>query len=434
MKSNFEFLADEWKALFDRAKSAEEYAYPDIRASYVFSRMALELAIKLIYENDYDLDKRGSSTLDELIKNNDFKERIGDFLKSEILEIKNEGNNAVHNSKLKYNDPKIILKKLFEFSKWFHRNYSEFSNTEIHSFDEQILKKYKDVKRLSIEELKELEEKLKADNQFEIEKYKRENQELTNRNQELEEKLKKIEFEYTRLETEFAKLKTKISENKKETETKIVDGREKNVLKEANFSFNLKDIGLTEQIGKIWGRVFANLDYRNENYYAIKYFAPNSDGKVEEKILIDKGKYQDSPLFMLFDKQFENLSYDQVKNGSYNQCELVKYYDKERFGTPSILIEKLLLDLKKQFAFKKGDKEWQENGFYIIDNKEYMSIWTFKKHYKPISENITQNNGSEAIILLTNNTPFYTSKPDFGDFKEIKIYPVEKLKEFYSIN
>ena len=70
----------------------------------------------------------------------------------------------------------------------------------------------------------------------------------------------------------------------------------------------------------------------------------------------------------------------------------------------------------------------------LIGKIEFMSIWTFKNHFKPNSENTNNQNGSDSIKLLSENTLFYNSKPDFGNFREIKIYPVEKLKEFYLIN
>ena len=44
---------------------------------------------------------------------------------------------------------------------------------------------------------------------------------------------------------------------------------------------------------------------------------------------------------------------------------------------------------------------------------------------------ITEQNFQDANKLLTKKTPFYKSKPDYGYFNEIKIYPVNELKLFY---
>lgn len=74
MKTNFYFLLNEWKDIFVRAKQSEENAYPDIRASYVFTRMCLELSLKLAYEIDPDLEKKKYDSLDNLINNYEFKQ------------------------------------------------------------------------------------------------------------------------------------------------------------------------------------------------------------------------------------------------------------------------------------------------------------------------------------------------------------------------
>lgn len=83
--------------------------------------------------------------------------------------------------------------------------------------------------------------------------------------------------------------------------------------------------------------------------------------------------------------------------------------------------------------FKKGDKEYKENGYYTIEGIDYMSIWTYKnKNDFSRQENTNSINGSQAIQLLNDGIVFHNSKPDFGGFSEIKIFPVSNLLEFYS--
>lgn len=83
--------------------------------------------------------------------------------------------------------------------------------------------------------------------------------------------------------------------------------------------------------------------------------------------------------------------------------------------------------------FKKGDPEYIENGHYTIDGIDYMSIWTYKnEHNFNRSDNSNSINGIESIELLSSGINFYNSKPDFGGFSEIKIFPVEDLKNFYN--
>lgn len=427
MKSNFEFLINEWNKIYERAKKAEEFAFPDTRVSYIFARMALELAIELAYQKDYDLEKKEYyKTLNDLINDEAFKRKIGFSLSQKIHQIKNEGNNAVHNSDLKFDNPKIILSNLYEFTKWFYKNYSDNHIDLNEYFDESFLTKYKEIHKLTNDELIELQEKLRLENQNTIQEFQIKILELESK---MVAQLQKIEEQ----ESLILDLKRLNLENQS-----IIDSfnqhKKSNSKNESFFSFDISEVGLTIQKGLIWGRVFINFKYDNQNYFAVKYFSPNEFGKVQERHLISNGIFQESELYNLFDIKYDSLSFEDVHSGKFDDLDLVLNFDKRRFGTPSLLIEKLVLDLKKQFAFKKGDKEWQENGFYIIENCEYMSIWTFKNHYKPISLNSTPQNGSDAIELLTKRTPFFTSKPDFGSFKEIKIYPIEKLKEFYSIN
>jgi len=85
--------------------------------------------------------------------------------------------------------------------------------------------------------------------------------------------------------------------------------------------------------------------------------------------------------------------------------------------------------------FKKGDQEYNENGYYTIEGIDYMSIWTYKnKNNFDKSKNSNSINGNEAIEMLNEGIHFYNSKPDFGGFSEIKIFPVSDLRGFYSLS
>ena len=52
MESNFSCvkLDSDWKELFDRSHKSEKYAKSDERASFMYTRMALELIVDFIYE------------------------------------------------------------------------------------------------------------------------------------------------------------------------------------------------------------------------------------------------------------------------------------------------------------------------------------------------------------------------------------------------
>ena len=81
--------------------------------------------------------------------------------------------------------------------------------------------------------------------------------------------------------------------------------------------------------------------------------------------------------------------------------------------------------------YTKNDPEYRDNGYYVIEGAEYMSIWTYKNR-KRVGVNTTAVNGQEARALASNGTPYLTSKPDFGNFDQILIYPVEELNNFYN--
>lgn len=82
-------------------------------------------------------------------------------------------------------------------------------------------------------------------------------------------------------------------------------------------------------------------------------------------------------------------------------------------------------------TYKKGSAEYLENGYYRINNKEYMSIWTFKNH-NLITPNNNKVNGEEGKKLVSSGVEYFISAPDFGPFREIKIYSMDGLKEMYS--
>jgi hypothetical protein len=82
----------------------------------------------------------------------------------------------------------------------------------------------------------------------------------------------------------------------------------------------------------------------------------------------------------------------------------------------------------KQFC--KEDPEYRGNGHYVIEGIEYMSVWTFKNKFF-MGINTTKQNGEDAISLSSLGVKTQRSKPDFGNFDNIYIYPVSDLNNFY---
>lgn len=80
--------------------------------------------------------------------------------------------------------------------------------------------------------------------------------------------------------------------------------------------------------------------------------------------------------------------------------------------------------------FDKNSNEYIDNGHYNISNKEFMSIWTFKKNNR-LTPNDNKINGSEGLELLSKGVANHTTTPDFGNFDKIFIYPVEDLEMYF---
>ncbi|WP_282037875.1 hypothetical protein [Saccharicrinis aurantiacus] len=434
MNSNFDFLKKLEKLeeinseisfiireLHLRAKSAEERVLCDIRGSLAFTRMALELTINAIYRLEDKLKRsRHTSTLSTMMSNGIFRKKINQPLLSKLYQIKDAGNEAIHSDEKSISSDIEAIKTLHEFIKQFHNEYIAHLGFYNKPFNEDILKEYSRVKELTKEELHDLEvkfqeEKDKLNNL--LEKKEKQIAQLIHANESHEKELydlRRYKEDTELIVQEFKKLQFQNSGN------------------ETYFTFKICDFGITEERENVWGRVFVNYVYMNKQYYAIKYFT-TEENAIQEKFYFASGTYQECSMFQAYDKKHTNLDPESVLSTKYDNYKLVSEVDKFKFGTPSILAEKLLVDIKRKISFQKGDKEYVDNGHYIIDKEEYMSIWTFKKVFLKKTDSPKQN-GLEAISLLKKGVLYFNTKPDFGPFREIKIYPINILKEYYQKN
>lgn len=80
--------------------------------------------------------------------------------------------------------------------------------------------------------------------------------------------------------------------------------------------------------------------------------------------------------------------------------------------------------------YSKDSPEYLGNGHYKINGVEFMSVWTFKNKHNLPQKSQNPNEGKELSMLVQNKK---ASKPDFGLFKQIYIYPVSDLEEYYGI-
>jgi type I restriction enzyme, R subunit len=163
--SNFAFLhIPEWSFLYESASKAEELANTDARASCFYSRRALELAVAWLYKYDRSLRVPYQDNLSALIHEPTFRDVVGDMLFTKVRLIKDLGNMAVHSSrKIGQSDAVNTSRELFHFCYWLVRTYgrTQRPNPGL-SFDLTLLPKATSAPTQSAEQLKQLEENLKA--------------------------------------------------------------------------------------------------------------------------------------------------------------------------------------------------------------------------------------------------------------------------------
>jgi type I restriction enzyme R subunit len=97
MTSNFQFLENEWAAFHERSVKAEQWVKTDPRTSLTYARMALELAVNWMFNNDEELTLPYDTSLNSLMKQRAFQEQFPHKLYNEIDLIRKTGNLAIHN-------------------------------------------------------------------------------------------------------------------------------------------------------------------------------------------------------------------------------------------------------------------------------------------------------------------------------------------------
>jgi len=94
--SQFAFLQPEFSPVYDHARRAEGVALSDPRAACFYARLALETAVKWMYERDRALRTPYDDALSALIHEPSFRAVVGDARVTKARIIKDLGNSAVH--------------------------------------------------------------------------------------------------------------------------------------------------------------------------------------------------------------------------------------------------------------------------------------------------------------------------------------------------
>jgi type I restriction enzyme, R subunit len=123
--SQFSFLQSEFAPIFSLARKAEISALADPRSSCFHARLALESAIKWMYENDRSLRSPYDTALSALIHEGTFRTLVGNALVTKAQIIKDYGNKAVHDARgVPAQFAIISVRELFHFTYWFVRTYA----------------------------------------------------------------------------------------------------------------------------------------------------------------------------------------------------------------------------------------------------------------------------------------------------------------------
>lgn len=124
--SQFAFLKPEFTAVYEHAQRAEVLALSDPRGACFYTRLALETAVKWLYQHDGTLRTPYDDALSALIHEGTFRTLVGNALVTKARLIKDFGNRAVHDTRaISENTATVALRELYHFSYWLVRTYAK---------------------------------------------------------------------------------------------------------------------------------------------------------------------------------------------------------------------------------------------------------------------------------------------------------------------
>ncbi len=163
--TQFAFLDIEFKALATLAKKAETFALSDPRNACFHARLALETAVKWMYERDSSLKKPYDTTLAALIHEPTFRELTGNAIVAKARLIKDYGNSAAHDTRVLKPDSAInAVRELFHVCFWLTRTYARDAKPPPDlTFDPAKLEKSLTISASTIAKIKEQSDALQAE-------------------------------------------------------------------------------------------------------------------------------------------------------------------------------------------------------------------------------------------------------------------------------
>ena len=138
--SNFNFLKQEFKALYQEATEAENHVFTKPKYAALQCRIVLEFGVAWLYETDPEFTRPYDTTLNALMHNRCFKEAIKPSMFQELYLVKSIGNQAAHGKKVTQREALICLRSIFRFTSYISKYYSH-SNPDIPEFEEAYIPK-----------------------------------------------------------------------------------------------------------------------------------------------------------------------------------------------------------------------------------------------------------------------------------------------------
>ncbi|MEJ8606556.1 DEAD/DEAH box helicase family protein [Riemerella anatipestifer] len=160
MTTNFAFLKNEFKDLYEHSKSAEQNTFTQPRFCLISCRITLEKAMHWLYDNDEDLHLPYQKNLAALMYADDFKNIVKPSMFRELVYIQKIGNRAAHGEKVTAMEALQGLKNLFRFLSWVSKYYSQ-EDPEIPPFEERYIP-YDTPRETEAQVIQDLENKSRA--------------------------------------------------------------------------------------------------------------------------------------------------------------------------------------------------------------------------------------------------------------------------------
>ncbi len=160
--SNFAFLAADFPAVHDAARSAEKHAASDPVAAAFLSGKAMELAVKWVFGHDPKLTPPYQDTISTLIHDPDFRRLSGEAVHLKAKYINRIRNRAVHEEKkIAPAEALASVKELFHICYWLGRTYGRSEKpADGLAFDPAPLSARSDGLRMAFSKLKAQQEAL----------------------------------------------------------------------------------------------------------------------------------------------------------------------------------------------------------------------------------------------------------------------------------